>query len=100
VLSVEALSESDSSFSSAELSIGNRSLKIPVGLKVGDYAELNESGLFRVFDHDGIELSRSQAESAIPLLDSGENVIQIRVAQAAAAELTLISMGKVDIHNP
>ncbi len=94
VLSVEALRETPVSAGPPELSVGERTIKIPTEITPGDYVELADQGLIRVFNADGLQLSEFTHGANAPILDSGVNVVRIRAPNAPAARLTVITTGR------
>jgi hypothetical protein len=90
---VEALAESEVPLKNPELTTGEKTFSIPIELKTGDYAEFWAHGPVRVFDRNGTELSSFDARDPPLILQAGENRIALRVAGAARAKFTAITVG-------
>jgi hypothetical protein len=94
VASVEALAESEVTLSQPQVVVGEKTLTIPGDLKTGDYVEFRASGPVRVFDRDGMLLSSLDPPAEPPVLQAGENHVELRAGSAGSVKLTTITVGE------
>ena len=94
VASVEALAESEVVLKQPAVTVGEKTLAIPLDLKVGDYAEYRVDGALAVFDRNGMLLSSLRPGDDLPTLQAGVNRVALRAAGPACVKLTLITLGE------
>ncbi len=94
VTSVEALAESEAVLKQPVVTINEKTLTIPLDLKVGDYAEYGADGALAVFDRNGALLSSLPRGEDGPILQAGANRIGLRAGSPASVKLTLITIGE------
>ncbi len=90
---VEALAEAEVPLKNTEVIVDGKSLRIPVELKTGDYAEFQADGPARVFDRNGVLRSSFGPASDWPTLQTGANRLVLRAAGAGRVKLTAITTG-------
>jgi hypothetical protein len=90
---VEALAETEVPLEDVGVIVDGKSLKIPGGLKTGDYAEFQPDGPARVFDRNGVLLSSFRPEGEWPTLQAGANRVVLRAAGAGCVKFTAITVG-------
>ncbi|OHB65635.1 MAG: hypothetical protein A2Y77_03625 [Planctomycetes bacterium RBG_13_62_9] len=93
VVLVEALAESEVPLKNPEVTVGEKTLTIPLELKTGDYAEFWADGALQVFDRKGTLLSSLDVGSDLPGLSPGMNRVTLHAAGAAWAKFTAITLG-------
>jgi hypothetical protein len=89
---VEALEERSGALRDVEIFANSLGIKIPVEMKIGDYAEYWGDGTIRVFDRNGVTLSTFPVGPG-PQLATGENKLTLKAAGSGNVIFTSITLG-------
>jgi hypothetical protein len=91
--SLEALTEKETIIKNPRLRIGDTEIRIPVSLRIGDYAEYWADGKAKVFDRNGRLLTTIESVEGSPMIGKGKNKIILSADSAASVKLTTILLG-------